>query len=180
MLFLWKLLRCFVVWRMRPDMSRFKEAQVIIGYGFGDYGNQAMANLIRKLVQYHHYSLPLALQWDIAQYLPDDMEKLIVVERHRELGVDGNPLYLDTEEVSAQVANKCLPQGLKKVIIVAHPDHYRRCVWNAQAHGFEVMGVLDTSWVPYGPATGWASKNRFRFTVREILARLVYLNRGWV
>lgn len=174
-----KLLRCFAIWRMKPDISRLHEAEVLIGYGFGDYGNKAMANLIRKLVCDNRHDLSLALQWDIAQYLPD-MAKLIVVERHRELGIGGKPLYLDTEEVSAQVAHKCMPLCLKKAIIVAHPDHYRRCVWNVQAHSFEVIGVLDTSSVPYGPTTGWASRNRFWFTVREILARLVYLKRGWV
>lgn len=181
MLFISKLFRCFDVSRMKPDMSRLSEAEIIIGYGFGDYGNQEMASLIRKLIKRYPYSLALALQWDIAQYLPE-IAKLTVVERHRELGIDGKPLYLDTEEVTAQVANKYLsmPERLEKAVIVAHPDHVRRCVWNAQAHGFEVVGVLDTTSVPYGPITGWASKNRFRFTIREVLARLLYLKRGWI
>lgn len=180
MSFLWRLLQCFAVWRMKMDKrSVFPEAQVLIGYGFGDYGNRAMASLIRELAHRDPYPIPLALQWDIAQYLPDT-GKFIVVECHRESGIDGKPLYLDTEEVTAQVANKCLPLGLRKAIIVAHPDHCRRCVWNAQAHGFEVIGVLDTSSVPYGPVTNWASKSRFRFTIREILARLFYLRRGWI
>lgn len=134
----------------------------------GPKGNKALARIVQDICE--RLALPPVLQWEITDNLPE-LPKAGVVREHREKG-----RYLDTREVLFQSWETCVQHGWTKAVVIAHPDHLWRCVRAAEKLGFEVVGIPDTSDVPYDPP--W---NRKRFMLREIFyARPLYLFRGYI
>jgi hypothetical protein len=172
--FVVKLFQCFFCWRIKPDSDReLANADVIIGQSFGlrkrnpGKSNEAMADIARKL--HDQYNLPLVLQWEIANCLPNLPKDFVVREHH----IKGE--YLDTYESLYQQRVFCQTKGWTKAIMIAHSDHYWRCMMVAERLGFYVIAV-DTSSVPYDKLStqSW-TRSMARFLPREILARIVYL-----
>ena len=158
-------------------MLDWSSAQAIIALSFGAgdrcQSNQALADTVRSLLR--HSFLPLLLQCEVADALPPGTDIALVVRKHRVSGA-----CLDTREVLEQVAEFTKNCDLKRVVIVAHPDHAWRVMRAAERLGFEVF-VADTQGVPYDPNSlqPWTRSKR-QFVLREILARLFYLRRGWI
>lgn len=171
--------KCFFCWGVKPSAeNEVRTGQAIIAQSFGfrksgpGLSNRALAKIIDDL--YQSYRLPLVLQWEIADYLPN-LPKAGVIYKHR---IEGK--YLDTYEVLSQSMEICNRKGWRRVIIVAHPDHYWRVVSVAKKLGFEVVSI-DTSSVPYDmESMQFSTKNRCFWWPREIVARLVYFIRGWI
>ena len=164
---------------LRPSLGgNIAEAELLIGYAFGDKSNQQMAKKITDLLTTTTHPLKLALQWEIADYLPT-LRKEVVVRTHH-LSTPSKKVYLDTEEVSRQIAEVCIPQGLQKVVIIAHPDHLQRCIWNAEKHGFKVVCVIPMNDIPY--QTNWFKKEGpIRFLTREFfIARPYYFLKKYI
>ena len=179
MSFLKKLVQCFFAWRVPPsgeDALRHAEVALVQSFGLrrGAPGlsNGALANIARGL--YKSYGLPLVLQWEIADCLPD-LQKAGVIRKHRTPGD-----YLDTYEVLVQSAEICREHGWRKAIIVAHPDHVWRVMKTAEKLGLETA-IPDLVSVPYDSLSlqPWTRGKR-KFVSREIIARLLYLVRGWI
>lgn len=176
MRFIIKLFQCFFCWRIKPDSEKeIASADVIISQSFGSrepyYGfgisNEKLAILVWRI--HLKYRIPLILQWEIADCIPD-LPKAYVVEKHR---IEGE--YLDTYECIYQQRVFCQTKGWQKAIMIAHPDHYWRCMMVAKKLGFKVIAI-DTSSVPYDSLSSqpW-TRSAIRFIPREIVARLIYL-----
>jgi len=177
--FLKKLIQCFFVWRVPPSgEDALCHAEVALVQSFGlrrgapGLSNGALASIARNL--HEHYGLPLVLQWEIADCLPD-LQKAGVIRRHRTPDA-----YLDTREVLVQSAEICRKHGWRKAIIVAHPDHVWRVMKTAEKLDFGIA-ITDMASIPYDSLSlqPW-TRSRWRFVPREIIARLLYLVRGWI
>ena len=71
-----KLFQCFFCWRVRPNSEKeIRNAETVVGQSFGlrerssGRSNEAMADIARKM--HSQYNLPLVLQWEVADCLPD-------------------------------------------------------------------------------------------------------------
>jgi len=134
----------------------------------GKNGNKVLAHITKEIQK--ELDLPLVLQWEIADNIQGIPLAMVVREHHKK------GIYLDTREVLFQAREFCKKQGWKRAIIVAHADHLWRGIRTAEKLGFEVVGVPDTSRVPYDEP--W---NRLRFMLREIfIARPLYLFRAYL
>lgn len=177
--FLAKLRQIFFCWKVEPcSERRLKDAQVIIAQSFGlrekDPGlsNKALANYVKHL--HLKYSLPLVLQWEIADCLPD-MPKAGVIRHHRTKGE-----YLDTREVLIQAKEICQSKIWSRALIVAHPDHMWRVARTAEKLGFIVV-IADTGSIPYDKdSTQWWTKGRGHFLPYDLMVRVFYLLKGWI
>ena len=169
-----KLLSCFFVWEVPPSYS-LRRADVIVAQSFGlpanGLSNVSLAQVCDDL-QSRHY-IPVVSQWEIA----DQMKTQVVhrIEKHR---VPGK--YLDTYEVISQAWEFCKSQDRTNAVIVAHPDHMWRCVMVAKTLGFYTF-VPEVNHIPYDPKSEqpW-TRSAARFIPREIMARLLYLKKGWI
>lgn len=178
MRFLIKLWQCFFTWKVKPEESSLGRSQVVLaqslGYREKDPGlsNRALAKVVASL--YHGFGLPLVLQWEVADCIPE-LPKVGVIRKHRREGE-----YLDTYEVLAQSAEICKAHGWQRAILVSHPDHCWRVKKTAERLGFKVT-VPDTSLVPYDPEScqPW-TRTRAKFLLRELPARLFCLLKGWI
>ena len=169
MQFLRRLFECFFVWRVAPREDCFADAQVIIACSMGDAANRELARITTRL--HERFSLPLILQWEIADNMPHTPKAGVVRTHHR-----GSSIYLDTYEVLAQAAQLARVKSWQRAILLAHPDHIWRVIRVAEKLGFRVVGVPDTSTVPYDPP--W---NHWKFMSREIFyARPGYLFKGYI
>lgn len=181
--FLSKFWQVFFSWKMRPsEADKLKNADVIIGQSFGidpnnkpGISNEFLANIVTQYDRYdavlHHYPYTI-LQWEIADCV--GFSDYIISESRIQ------SIYLDTYEVLAQTWVVCQKEGWKKAIIVAHPDHVWRVAKTAEKLGFQVL-IADTAGCPYNPqSTQPWTRNRPAFIGREILARLLYLYKGWL
>lgn len=159
-----------------------KDAQAIMALSFGQgrngapgLSNEALAQVVAALDG--KYNLPIVAQWEIADCIPDrlnDPEDLIV-RKHRQEGQ-----YLDTYEVLMQAKEHCDKYGLKKVIVVAHPDHMPRCAAVAIKLGFEVA-IAATAGVPYDQeSTQEWTRSAEVFIPREKLATEYYRQKGYL
>ena len=174
-----RLARLLFEWKVpASEESALKSADVILGQSFGlrsdgpGLSNYALAFVVARLAK--RYSLPAVLQWEIADCLPN-VHIAGVIRRHRSEGK-----YLDTYEVLAQSAELCRARGWKRAIVVAHPDHMWRCVQTAKKLGLMAL-VPPMPEVPYDPASSQSwTRSRARFLPREIIARLLFLLKGWI
>ena len=177
MKFIIRFFQCFFCWRVKLNSKKeIKNAEVIIGQSFGigerssGKSNKAMANIARKI--HSHYKIPLVLQWEIADCLLN-LKKAFVARKHRIKGK-----YLDTYESLYQQRVFCQTKGWTQAIMLAHPDHYWRCMMVAKKLGFDVVAV-DTSSVPYDEfSTQSWTRSALHFIPREIAVRLFYLFTG--
>jgi len=178
--FLSTLVRCFFCWRVRTaTKDELAHAEVVLGQSFGlrshDPGpsNAELARIAHALSRQHQ--TPLILQWEISDALVHPTTCAGVVREHRIRG-----RYLDTYEVLSQSAILCRSRGWKRAIVLAHPDHAWRVVRTAERLGFTAVAA-DTGTVPYDPKSiqPW-TRRRASFIPRELVARLLYLVRGWI
>lgn len=177
--FLKKFLCCFFCWKVvaSPEEELLK-ADVVLGQSFGlrktssGDSNKALAKIAKRL--HKKYGLPLILQWEIADCL-HKLSKAGIIREHRVKGK-----YLDTYEALSQAKIICDRYGWKKAVILAHPDHYWRCVMTAKRLGFVTVAV-DTSRVPYDPLSiqKW-TKTSLRFIPYDFAARMHHLYKGYI
>lgn len=171
---------CIFRWRVKPSSAtELKTGQVVIALSFGcleggpgGKSNEALAVITRSIASAYH--LPAIAQWEIADSILGFPKEYKVRKHH----VEGK--YLDSYEVLLQAHLRCNSMAWFKAIILAHPDHLWRCVKIAERLGFEVL-TIGTGCVPYDPkSTQWWTRGKFRFILREIPARFLYLLKGWI
>ena len=174
---------CFAHWHIISDATPLlKDADVIITHEFGDQHNVSLTTLnivARGADLAHRFNKPMICQFPGQQVAElAGIKPIYVIERH--LLKPGE--YLDTEEVNRQAANVCKMNGWKRAIVVAHPHHEWRAAANLERHGISTF-YPKTSDIPYDPSL---RKSRpilstpALFVPREILARLLYLKKGWI
>ena len=172
-----KFFQCLFCWRVKASSEEeIRTAEVVLGQSFGlrednpGESNRALAEIAERL--HSKYGTPLVLQWEIADQLPA-LPIARVIRRHTIKGK-----YLDTYEVLSQSMTLCRRQDWKKAVMLAHSDHYWRCLMVAKKLGFEVLAI-DTSSVPYDKLSSQSwTRSRIRFIPREIVARFIYLITG--
>lgn len=175
--FIIKFFQCLFSWKVEMNNEEeIRNADVVLGQAFGlrkfspGKSNEALAKIARKLHQ--RFNLPLVLQWEIAECLPD----LPIAEVVREHRLKGK--YLDTFEMLFQIRVMSGKHGWERAVVLAHPHHHWRCMMVAKRLGFDVL-VVDVSSVPYDKlSTQWWTRDALRFIPREIVARLIFLFTG--
>jgi hypothetical protein len=157
-----------------------KKAIFALSFGQGANGtpgksNKALAEVVKKL--HEESSLPMLLQWEIADCVSGLIKegRDLVVRKHRAEGK-----YLDTREVIAQAWEFAKKRGIKKVIVVAHPDHAPRCAAVAAKIGFDVE-IANTLEIPYDPEStqDW-TRSAVVFKPREEMAMEYYRQLGYI
>jgi uncharacterized SAM-binding protein YcdF (DUF218 family) len=175
------VLNIFSHWNVPPSPeSDLAKAHTVLTHEFGDQKTpsattRAMVEVAVALCQ--KYNLPLICQFpgdEVAKAM--GVQPLNIIMRHLT-----NPgAYLDTEEVNRQAAGYCLRYTWSKVILVTHPHHLWRAGKNLEHHGLTVL-YPDVSRVNYDrECTRSALRSPWKFVPREIVARALYLKRGWI
>lgn len=158
-----------------------KKAILALSFGQGADGtsgksNEALAKVVKKL--HEESDLPMFLQWEIADCITGliDKGRDLVVRKHRAEGK-----YLDTYEVIAQAWEFAKKRGIRRAVIVAHPDHAFRCAAVAVKIGFDVE-IANTAKVPYDPdsAQEWTRNRKFFIEQYEPKAMEYYRQLGYV
>lgn len=177
MLFLKKILQCLLCWRIRlPAWS--DDAQAVCACTFGrtdDACNQVIAVHVAEHAAQHQ--LPYCVQAEIGAYLNRNLFGYSSVESldtHRAGYVGTN------ETVHEQVTCYLQSQRITKIHVEAHPEHAWRVVMCYRRFGMEVVSVC-TSGKPYpSQSTQRWCRSKLRFVPYEILARLLYLAKGYI
>ena len=178
MKFLKSFFQCIFCWKLKPGSKReLKDSDVILALSFGRRENTSgMSNIQLALgveMLSREFGLPVITQWEISERLTAYIDKAGEIREHRIKGK-----YLDTLEVLIQSLEICKKRNWKKAVIVAHPDHIWRCAETAKKLGFEVV-IADTAYVAYDDRSIQPlTRNRTRFVLREIAARLAFLFKG--
>ena len=186
LIWLKKLLECFLVWRVsNSSQGELNDSRVIVALSFGmrsdgpGKSNEALANIVRLL--YKRFRVPIIVQKEIASclfgLLPMESIRAIIRKPRRV-----KKKYLDSREVLQQAKSLCNQYRdlSSEVILVAHPRHLWRA--NELALKMEFLTrVADTSTVPYDSLSKqWFTRNFFFFLIREIPVRIFSLIRGWI
>lgn len=181
--FLRKLLQSLFVWNVSPaSVKELKQAQVIIAVSFGtrkrsDGDGLSNISLARYAAGYRRsYGIPVITQGEV--YYCPALRKgpiALVVYKHSKPGK-----YLDTYDALAQAVKYCRRHGYTRALLVAHPHHMLRC--KLVLEKMDMVALPTDTWrVPYDPKSAqvWTRSARL-FILREILARLMYLLKGWM
>ncbi|MFQ5875448.1 MAG: hypothetical protein ACE5JL_16860, partial [Dehalococcoidia bacterium] len=107
--------------------------------------NQALASVIENVLRRHR--VRVFAQWEIA----DALRAKGMAEDFRAVPQEG---YLSTQGVWDQFRKEFdrLGMGIRKSILVAHPEHMFRCQWLI---GMDNIGVLIPN-EAFGPCGGWS------------------------
>ncbi len=177
--FIKKLFQCFFC-RRDTDYATEEEienAEAAIIFAFGgknqEYGIcESNAFLIERTNMLNKkYRIPIIAQSEIGDLLKNTPIKII--KKSRKKGK-----YLDSYEVAYQAIKICKKLGIKKVLVLAHPDHALRCKWTVEKLGLSTK-TIDTTGCPYDPLSNqYWTRSAWKFIPREILARLMYLVQG--
>lgn len=172
--FIKKLFQCFFDWPGKCAAGEELSASLAnIAFSFGDSekSNYFLAKKADKLII--KYETPTIAQWEIGDYLSKG--KIATIKKGRVVSQ-----YLNTYEVAFRAAEICKKLNIKKILILAHPHHAWRCKKTLEKLGLSV-GVIDTSGCPYDSSSNqiW-TRSRALFIPREILARLMYLVKGYI
>ncbi len=176
--FIKKLFACFFCWRREHITNdELAGSPIIVAFSFGGrfYGtgksNRFLIDFASSL--FEQYRTPIIAQWEIGEYVKNGIIQTIKKSR-----VAGQ--YLDTYEVAYQATEVCEKLGIKKVLVLAHPHHTLRCKWTLEKLGLKAF-LIDTTNCPYDPKSNqtW-TRNALKFIPREILARLMYLVKGYI
>lgn len=177
-----KLFQCFFCWldKIQKELKK-KNMGAIIAFSFGgknseEYGESNKFLASKIIPQFNtcpelFQSCEVIAQWEIANQLHNCNLKTIHPSPKK---------YLDTYEVARQAYVICKNRNINQVFVVAHPDHALRCKWTLEKLGLSV-GIIDTSGCPYDSSSNqiW-TRSRALFIPREILARLMYLVKGYI
>ena len=177
MYFIWKCIQCFICWRVRlPNWS--DDAQAVCACTFGrsdDICNKAIACHVAVIAM--ERALPFCVQGEIGAYL----DKSLLGYRSAESSDVHHREYVGTyETVHEQVTCYLQPQRITKIHVEAHPEHAWRVVMCYRRCGIEVVS-LCTMGRPYPPeSTQVWCRSKFRFVPYEVLARLLYVAKGYI
>jgi hypothetical protein len=134
--------------------------------------NQALAEAIIKI--HGELSKPpkLIIQKNCADAFPEGFKIDKIILEHSNPGK-----YLDSYEVSRQCAEYCFRNGIKKLLVFAHPDHLWRVRKTIEKFEFDCLGV--TSPVPYDKKSSqiW-TRSKWLFLPREMIVNLIYFLTG--
>lgn len=134
--------------------------------------NAALAEAIMNIYNKMPQNTQLIIQKDCADAFPKDFKIDHIISEHAEPGK-----YLDSYEVSRQCAEYCQKNGLKKLLVFAHPDHLWRVQKVTAKFGLECQGVFTN--IPYDKKSSqiW-TRSKWLFLPREAIVNLIYAATG--
>lgn len=179
---------CFKNWNLKPiDKDVENQLDVKIGFAFGETTNFTSQDSNYELAKTAlKSSKPAILQGEIAIYELDiHCDNIISLE-------DSFPgiKYIDSRHIAYEAGKICHQNGWMKVGVIAHPHHQWRCLMLLKKQGFDVY-PLDCTNVRYSPNNSqpWV-RGALRlnqdinplnsFIPREVVARLLFLWKGWI
>ncbi len=126
--------------------------------------------------QYLKSDLPMILQFEVADTLPEKLKDLRVIRKHREEG-----RYLDSKEVAEQTVEIMEKYDWNTIILYAHTWHMWRKIRIFRKVGIKVIIPPDLKLIPFDKKSEqWWTRNWLLWTVREIPIRLYSLSKGWI
>ncbi len=175
--FIKRILECFFCWQLPlPDWSNESQALCACTFGRGDDScNAVIATHITEKVYQHR--LPYCVQAEIGHYISANLKGYCSVsslDTHRK-GYVGT-----TETVREHVERYLRPNGFTTIHVEAHAEHAWRVVMCYRHFGIEVVSLCTKS-KPYpSESTQRWCRGKIRFVLYEILARLLYLAKGFI
>src|SRR3989344_6285568 len=142
-------------WRLLYDkLDKMQNADVIFAFSFGLGKNDSLRQTNRALVYvtrsiHKKTSIPIFAQWEIAEEL-----KLVGIKTS--FSAYPKKGFLTTKGVVDQFLNHDKKRKIKKVIVVAHPDHQFRCGELLKKLGYKVYFPRISE---YLPKDGWKHFN---------------------
>lgn len=185
--FLRGLSYAFTFGRIKGTLD-YTGAQGIIAIPFGGHAdgdpvgvaNQGIATLARELAL--KTDLPIAGQWEFEDAKPSLCMRFTY-------GLRGQH-HINTQEILSSLIERT---NWGKVILVAHPDHMRRCVWVLEKLGVQAIVPEEHRLLRYDPTSRqvWCrqkwlplpiSRNpeNWGFWWFERGARMIFALRGWI
>ncbi len=185
---LWTFVECLYPFPLGRDIKPkgdLAEADVIFAqsFGFRRKNSKIIPGLSNEIMgkelvwkQYLKSDLPMILQFEVANTLPEKLKDLWVIRGHREEGK-----YLDSKEVAEQTVEIMEKYGWNTIILYAHTWHMWRKIKIFKKMGIEVIIPSDLKLIPFDKKSEqWWTRNLFFWTIREIPTRLIYKTRGWI
>lgn len=177
MYFIYRLFQCFFTWRIKlPTLSSEAQAICACAFGKGDERcNIAIASHVTDKAS--QYDLPYCVQQEVGRYVSTGLSGYCSVE-----SADTHcKKYVGTyETVREQVEKYLRPRRITAIHIEAQQHHAWRVVMCYQKFGIEVVSVC-TEDKPYpSKSTQRWCRSKLRFIPYEILARLLYLTKGYI
>ena len=164
-------------------MAVLSSFEAVVVYSFGGsprYGpgaaNKKLAAIALRIAQNNPSGLVLVAQ----DYLEEPLREFggislvgLVVRKHRTKGA-----FLGTEEVTAQAVAYLHTQGIRRVVLVAHPFLHRfKCRKLLLRSGFSVK-CAKTGFVPFDPGgEGWWVRGPLRLLLYAVL-QVLFGRRG--
>ncbi len=139
-----------------------EKPDVVVAFAFGAFlakdifhsPNYWMAEQAKALAL--RYGIPIVTQWDIALFLEDDKKiKVFNAQKNPEKSIS-------TLEIAQTAAKLAREHGWKKAIVIATPQHHRRCMRDLKKVGFSCRYFWNMT-----PAWGWYSSKSTQFWTRS-------------
>jgi hypothetical protein len=158
------------------------EVDCVIGFSFGyrvEKGQAApgLSNEgLAKIVERSFTTVPLILQWEIADALANPPVALWRIQSHRE-----RSRYLDTREVACQAREIMKTEAFKTAAVLAHPNHVGRADAVCQKLGISTVVSDGLQGARFDPksAQPW-TRQQPAWSLRETIAIAYYRSFGWI
>jgi hypothetical protein len=134
--------------------------------------NEALARVAARLAE--ETGAPLIAQWEVAEPAAALLPPGRVTAIHPRRDERGEPVYLSTGGVIAEIAQRFPPASLGVVAVVAFADHMHRCVATARRFGFNAHAPAGQAMpAEYDPLSGQAwCRSRLLYLVHDVMLRI--------
>ncbi len=134
--------------------------------------NEALAEAIIRIREDFPCPPQLIIQKDTADAFPKEIKIDKIISQHEKAGK-----YLDSYEVSRQCAEYCRKNGIKNLLVFAHPHHIWRVKRVTEKLGLNCLAVSVK--IPYDRQSSqvW-TRSKWLFIPREIMVIIAYFLTG--
>ena len=167
----------------RPQTIAVERVETFIAFTFGnrmlDNGNrepgpvnEELADVVAELHELR--AAPVFAQWEVAAALAGRLPDGAVVPIYPGRDDRGEPVYLSTSGVLAEIARRLGdPAKLGVVGVVGFADHLWRCVATSRRFGFDAHAPSIPMPGTYDPLSGQAwCRNRHAYLLHDLMLRL--------
>lgn len=156
------------------SIKELKDAGAVIVFAFGQLSGKMPDQSDKFLAK--KTKIVMDNNPNILAIIQEEIAKIIHGENVISIGKDN---WFDSFEMAKMAKADCDKLKIKKIIVIAHPNHVKRCVLILIKMGFDVLGIMDTTGCPYdkNSVLPWTRSPKI-FIPREVLARIKYLLEG--
>ncbi len=187
---LWKIFFC---WRFEvATEGRLRSASLIVTQAYSrkkdgcpGQGNEILSREASRLCRRYHLSVypqePVAMALNL-----HDNDDVTIAGIVIEASLGPHLCDRNTFSVAAVQAAYCKENGIRTIIVVAHPWHMNRALWTYKKLGLDPIPapVLQTVTAYQDPElVHWSCRTPKRvwaYLLREIVSRLLFLKKGWI